>query len=66
MRFYKKKTSKVPRGYRLKPSTHKLINRIQEMIQADQDKTIASACRMFYKELIKRNEKDLELTIINK
>jgi retron-type reverse transcriptase len=55
MRFYKKKTSKVPKGYRLKPSTHKLISKIQEMIQSDQDKAVSSACRMFYRELIKRS-----------
>jgi len=56
MRIYKKKTSKVPKGYRLKPSTHKLINRIQEIIQADQDKAISSACRMYYRELLKRSQ----------
>jgi hypothetical protein len=55
MTFYKKKINKVPKGYRLKPSTHKLINKIQEIIQADQDKAISSACRMFYRELLRKN-----------
>jgi hypothetical protein len=59
MTFYKKKVNKVPKGYRLKPSTHRLIGKIQEMMQADQDKVISSACRKFYFELKEKSTKSL-------
>jgi hypothetical protein len=47
------KLQKRTRGYRLKPSTHKLIVKIQKLMQSDQDEAIAGACSMFYTELKK-------------
>jgi hypothetical protein len=47
------KSNKKTRGYRLKPETHKLISKIQKMLNSDQDEAIASACNLFYTELIK-------------
>jgi len=47
------KSKKRTRGYRLKPATHKLILKIQEILKSDQDEAIACACSMFYTELKK-------------
>ena len=48
------KSDKRTRGYRLKPATHTLIVKIQELLQSDQDKAIAGACTMFYNEIKKK------------
>lgn len=47
---------KTSKGYRLKVSTHKLIDKLQFMLEADQDTVITKACRMLYNEL-KKNVK---------
>lgn len=47
-------TAKTSKGYRLKISTHKLIDKIQLMLSADQDTVITKACRLLYKELNKK------------
>jgi len=52
----KKKTDKKSKGYRLKMSTHKLIDKMQEILQCSQDEVITNACWMFYKD-IKTNKK---------
>jgi hypothetical protein len=49
----KHKSEKIARGYRLKKSTHKLIDRIQIILKVDQDTVITKACRMLYKDLQK-------------
>jgi predicted nuclease with RNAse H fold len=49
----KSKEGKRTRGYRLKPSTHNLIVKIQGLMHSDQDAAIAGACIMFYAELKK-------------
>jgi hypothetical protein len=51
-----KKNIKTSKGYRLKVSTHKLIDKMQFMLEADQDKVITKACRLLYNEL-KKNVK---------
>lgn len=51
-----KKNIKTSKGYRLKVSTHKLIDKIQFMLEADQDTVITKACRLLYNEL-KKNVK---------
>ncbi len=52
MRINKKThTGKISKGYRLKPSTHKLIDKIQAMLNANQDAVITRACKSLYKEL---------------
>ncbi|MEO8512982.1 MAG: hypothetical protein ABI543_05455 [Ignavibacteria bacterium] len=50
-----KKSGKKARGYRLKPSTHTLIVRIQNLLGSDQDTAIAGACNMYYSELLKNS-----------
>lgn len=47
------KNGKRTRGYRLKPSTHALIVKIQKLLKSDQDAAIASACTMLHTELKK-------------
>jgi hypothetical protein len=47
----KQKPEKIAKGYRLKPSTHKLIDKLQVMLSADQDTVITKACKLLYKEL---------------
>lgn len=51
MPSFKKRSSKIPKGYRLKPSTHKLINTLSEILRADYDAVITKACKKMYKEL---------------
>jgi len=51
MKFFKKKIIKISKGYRLKPSTHKLIYKIQELISGDQEMAVGNACRKYYREL---------------
>ncbi len=46
-----KKEKKISRGYRLKPSTHKLLADIQEKLRTDADTVIHSACIMFFKKI---------------
>jgi hypothetical protein len=50
------KPNKRTRGYRLKPSTHVMILKIQKILHSDQDKVIAGACSMFLTELKKNNQ----------
>lgn len=53
----KPKSVKKAKGYRLKPATHKLIDKLQVMLNADQDKVISDACKLLYKELITTTKK---------
>ncbi len=46
-----KRVKTVPRGYRLKPETHKLIARIQKLMNASAEEVINEACRKHYEEL---------------
>ena len=46
-----KRSGKNTRGYRLKPSTHMMIVKIQNLLGSDQDEVIASACTMLYNDL---------------
>jgi len=48
-------SGKRTRGYRLKPSTHTLIVKIQELMHSNQDEAIAGACSMYYAELLKND-----------
>ncbi|MEO8512973.1 MAG: hypothetical protein ABI543_05410 [Ignavibacteria bacterium] len=47
----KKKPVKSSKGYRLKISTHKLIDKMQEIMQCSQDEVITTACRKLYGEI---------------
>jgi len=49
----KNKTEKTAKGYRLKKTTHKLIDKMQLLMKADQDTVITKACKMLYKQLEK-------------
>ena len=49
--FIKKKIVKTAKGYRLRPKTHELINKMRLILQTDVDTVISKACRMLYKEL---------------
>jgi hypothetical protein len=51
----KKKSGKKSKGYRLKISTHKLIDKMQEILQCSQDEVITSACRKFYEDIKTNN-----------
>jgi hypothetical protein len=48
-----KLNEKTARGYRLKPSTHNLIQALQEITTYDQDKVIKNSCELYYNELKK-------------
>jgi len=53
----KHKTEKIAKGYRLKKSTHKLIDKIQVILKADQDTVITKACKMLYREVSNGNHR---------
>jgi hypothetical protein len=53
MLIIKNKTEKIAKGYRLKKTTHKLIDKLQMLLLADQDTVITKACKMLYKQLKK-------------
>ena len=38
----------VSKGYRLKPSTHNLIKKIQSHLSSTQDRVISSAMKLYY------------------
>jgi hypothetical protein len=42
------KNSTIPRGYRLKASTHKLIKKVQMELHSSQDKIISRAVKLYY------------------
>jgi hypothetical protein len=42
----------VPKGYRLRPSTHRLIKQSQLTLDATQDKVITMAIKLFRKTMI--------------
>ncbi len=44
-----KKTKKISKGYRLKPETHRLIDKIQRMIKSDYDQTLSVLCTEYLK-----------------
>jgi hypothetical protein len=37
----------VPKGYRLKPDTHHLVEKLTKKINGTKDEVISRACRMF-------------------
>lgn len=59
MPSFKRKSNKTAKGYRLKPSTHRLINKLSEFLLADHDEVISKACRKLYKELKTNHLKNL-------
>ncbi len=50
-----KRSGKNTRGYRLKPETHKMIVKIQNLLGSDQDEVIAAACTMLFNDLKSSN-----------
>jgi hypothetical protein len=42
------KNQTIPRGYRLKESTHRLIKKTQDELNLSQDKVISKAMRLYY------------------
>jgi len=52
----KHKTEKISKGYRLKKSTHKLIDKIQVILKADQDTVVTKACKLLYREVTKQEK----------
>lgn len=45
----KKQSIKISKGYRLKPSTHRMIKKVQRSFNVTQDKIISMALRFFVK-----------------
>ena len=59
------KSKKRTRGYRLKPSTHRLILKIQKILKSDQDEAITASCSMFLTELKKNDPaKKIKISLI--
>jgi hypothetical protein len=44
------KKNTISKGYRLRPSTHRLIKQVQRTLHATQDKIISMAVKLFRKE----------------
>lgn len=51
----KPKSDKVSKGYRLKKSTHRLIDKLQLIMNADQDTVITMAIKKLHRELKYKN-----------
>ena len=47
---------KTSRGYRLKPSTHKMIRSLQEITQSDSDSVLTASCILYYKQILASDE----------
>ena len=47
----KKNSSKTSKGYRLKDSTHTLIEKIQMLIDGSKDTVISRAVRLYYNQI---------------
>lgn len=47
------KIKKIPKGYRLRPETHELIKRLQNMLDTSIDTVIYKACSEYYIKLKK-------------
>ena len=47
---------KIAKGYRLKPETHKIIKRIQNLLRGDIDYTLSTVCKKFLRETKQHNK----------
>jgi hypothetical protein len=54
----------IPRGYRLKASTHKLIKKVQAELNSSQDKVIARAIRLYYGTIKSANGNNLNNKVL--
>ena len=52
------KTNTVPKGYRLRPETHRLIEKVQYELRCSKDKVISEAVKLYHKEVKKTNNKN--------
>ena len=52
----KKVSSKTAKGYRLKNSTHKLIEKIQQLINGSKDTVISRAVKLYYIKISNENK----------
>ena len=43
------KSYTVPKGYRLKPATHRLIEKVQYELKCSKDKIISEAVKLYHK-----------------
>ena len=63
----RKNSSKTSKGYRLKDSTHTLIEKIQMLIDGSKDTVISRAVRLYYNQIInERKNIVLEIKKSNK
>jgi len=44
----KKKITTIPKGYRLKPATHRFIKAVQKELNLSQEKVISAAMTFYY------------------
>jgi hypothetical protein len=47
----------ISKGYRLRPSTHKLIKQAQQSFNSTQDKIITKAIKLFFKATLNKKNK---------
>ena len=47
----KMKTTTVPKGYRLKPATHELIEKVQHELKCSKDKVLSEAVKLYHNEI---------------
>ena len=63
----KKNSLKTSKGYRLKDSTHTLIEKIQLLINGSKDTVISRAARLYYNQILnERKNTVLEIKKANK
>ena len=49
--MYNKKNITIPKGYRLKPQTHKLIKKIQKQLNGSQEEIISEALKYYHMQI---------------
>lgn len=61
-----KRVKTVPRGYRLKPETHKLIAKIQKLMNASADEVINAVCKIHYEKIKETKQQNPQQKLANK
>jgi hypothetical protein len=56
MKTKKQKVLSISKGYRLKPETHRLIEKLQRKTIGTKDEVISRACSMLNEELLKSDK----------
>lgn len=60
-----KKNSKIAKGYRLSPQTHKKISKIRKLLNSDSEKALSTICDYFLNLHVEAKDKEKNILISN-